>query len=77
MNDITYCTSADCPSKDCKIKLLNNKFQPGELISMADLSDECPDYYSDYDPQYCDGHFCSRDCEVCPYREEERGGEGD
>lgn len=43
MNDITYCT-ADCHAKDCEIKLLNNKFQPGELISMADFSDVCPDY---------------------------------
>ena len=22
--------------------------------------------YSQYDPDYCDGHFCCRDCECCP-----------
>ena len=29
--------------------------------------------YEDYDPQYCDGHYCPRDCEVCAYRAENRG----
>ena len=44
MKDLTYCTSTDCPSKECKIKLLNNKFQPGEIISMADFSGTCRFY---------------------------------
>ena len=44
MRDITYCSSADCPSKDCKIKIKNNKFQPGEIISMADFSGTCRYY---------------------------------
>lgn len=33
--------------------------------------------YSDYDPEYCDGHECPRDCEVCPWREENRGWDDD
>ena len=44
MRDITYCSSTDCPSKECRIKILNNKFQPGELISMADFSGVCRFY---------------------------------
>lgn len=44
MKDITYCTSTDCPPKECKIKVLNNKFQPGEIISMADFSGVCRFY---------------------------------
>ena len=28
--------------------------------------------YSDYDPEYCDGHFCPRDCDRCSYNEAER-----
>ena len=28
--------------------------------------------YSDYDPEYCDGHWCPRDCERCRYNEAER-----
>lgn len=44
MKDITYCTSTDCPSEECKIKLLNNKFQSGEIISMADFSGTCRFY---------------------------------
>lgn len=28
--------------------------------------------YEDYDPVYCDGHYCPRDCEICPYRAENR-----
>ena len=47
MRDITFCASADCPSKDCKIKVLNNKFQPGEIVSMADFSGVCR-YYIGY-----------------------------
>ena len=27
---------------------------------------------NDYDPKYCDGHYCPKDCEVCQYREENR-----
>ena len=42
--DITYCASADCPSAECKIKVNNNKFQPGEIISMADFSGVCRFY---------------------------------
>lgn len=42
--DITYCASADCPSKECKIKVTNNKFDPGEIISMADFSGVCRFY---------------------------------
>ena len=44
MRDITYCISADCPSKDCKIKVTNNKFKPGEIVSMADFSGVCRYY---------------------------------
>ena len=44
MKDITYCTSVACPSKDCKIKLLNNKFPPGTILSMADFSGQCRFY---------------------------------
>lgn len=44
MKDITFCSSTDCPSKDCRIKLLNNKFDPGEIISMADYSGVCRYY---------------------------------
>ena len=28
--------------------------------------------YQDYDPKYCDGHYCPRDCERCAYRAENR-----
>ena len=44
MKDITYCSSTDCPSTECKIKILNNKFEPGEIISMADFSGQCRFY---------------------------------
>lgn len=44
MKDITYCSSFDCPSTECKIKILNNKFEPGEIISMADFSGVCRFY---------------------------------
>ena len=46
MKDVTYCASADCPSTECKIKLTNNKskFEPGEIISMADFSGMCRFY---------------------------------
>lgn len=44
MKDITYCTSTDCPSKDCKVKLLNNKFAPGTILSIADFSKVCRYY---------------------------------
>lgn len=26
--------------------------------------------YELYDPAYCDGHFCPRDCEKCPVGEQ-------
>ena len=42
--DITYCASADCPSKECRIKVDNNTFRPGEIISMADFSGVCRFY---------------------------------
>lgn len=44
MKDITYCTSIACPSKECRIKVVNNSFQPGEIISMADFSGTCRFY---------------------------------
>jgi len=44
MADITYCSSTSCPSKECKIKVLNNKFNPGDLISIADFSGTCRFY---------------------------------
>lgn len=46
MKDVTYCASADCPSTECKLKLTNNKnkFEPGEIISMADFSGTCRFY---------------------------------
>lgn len=28
--------------------------------------------YQDYDPKWCDGHFCPRDCEICSFRAENR-----
>ena len=27
---------------------------------------------SEYDPIWCDGHYCPNDCEICPYRAENR-----
>lgn len=42
--DITFCSSPDCPSTECKIKLSNNKFEPHEIISMADFSGVCRFY---------------------------------
>ena len=44
MKDITYCSSADCPSKECKIRAQNQKFPPGTIISMADFSGTCRFY---------------------------------
>ena len=26
----------------------------------------------EYDPEWCDGHYCPKDCEKCPFREENR-----
>lgn len=26
----------------------------------------------EYDPVYCDGHYCPKDCDVCEFREENR-----
>jgi len=46
MKDVTYCASTDCPSTECKLKLTNNKFEPGEIISMADFSGTCRFYIS-------------------------------
>lgn len=42
--DITFCSSTDCPSKECKIRVLNQKFPPGTIISMADFSGTCRFY---------------------------------
>lgn len=44
MLDITYCTSTDCPSKDCKIKVISKEFKPKQIISMADFSCVCRYY---------------------------------
>ena len=44
MKDITYCTSIACPSKECRIKVTNNRFHPGDIISMADFSGTCRFY---------------------------------
>lgn len=44
MNDITWCVSKDCPSKDCKIHISKCKARPDELISMADFSGTCRYY---------------------------------
>ena len=44
MKDITYCASKDCPSKECRIKIGNNHFEPYEIISMADFSGVCRYY---------------------------------
>ena len=44
MKDVTYCVSSDCPSTECKLKLTNNTFEPGEIISMADFSGTCRFY---------------------------------
>lgn len=29
----------------------------------------------EYDPVYCDGHYCPKDCDGCPHREENREGD--
>ena len=29
-------------------------------------------YYSDYDPVWCDGHECPKNCDRCQWREENR-----
>ena len=42
MTDVTWCTSADCPSQDCKISI--RKCKEKGLISMADFSGECRYY---------------------------------
>ena len=26
--------------------------------------------YSAYDPEFCDGHYCCRDCDNCPWADE-------
>ena len=44
MRDVTFCASPDCPSKECKLKVENNKFEPGEIISIADFSGVCRFY---------------------------------
>lgn len=42
--DITYCAADDCPSKECRIKITNNHFNAGDIISMADFSGVCRFY---------------------------------
>lgn len=44
MRDITYCSSTDCPSRECKIRVLSQKFEPGEIFSMSDFSGTCRFY---------------------------------
>lgn len=44
MRDVTFCSSPDCPSTECRLKLTNNKFEPHELISEADFSGVCRFY---------------------------------
>ena len=44
MRDITYCYGYDCPSEKCPIRVTNNKFEPHELISIADFRGECRYY---------------------------------
>jgi len=44
MRDITFCSNKECPSKECKIKIANNHFQAGDIISMADFSGVCRFY---------------------------------
>lgn len=44
MRDVTFCSSPDCPSRECKLKVENNKFESGEIISIADFSEECRCY---------------------------------
>ena len=42
--DITYCAAQECPSTECKIKVTNNHFEAGDIISMADFSGVCRFY---------------------------------
>lgn len=46
MRDVTFCCTADCPSTECKVSVKNNRFEPGELISIADFGNggECRFY---------------------------------
>ena len=47
MNDITWCVSPDCPSKDCKIHIRNLPKPKGDeklIVSMADFSGVCRYY---------------------------------
>lgn len=64
MKDLTYCTAADCPSTECRIKLANNDIQPGTILSMTDFSCECRFYigwmYSRLEEDE-DGHFYFRE----------------
>ena len=38
------CAADDCPSKECRIKITNNHFNAGDIISVADLSGVCRFY---------------------------------
>ena len=43
--DITWCTSADCPSKNCKIHIRNlPRSNERQMVSVADLSEVCRYY---------------------------------
>ncbi len=44
MRDITFCSAKECPSTECHIKVTNNKFEPHEIISIADYSGVCRFY---------------------------------
>lgn len=44
MKDITYCCANECPSKECRIKITNNHFNAGGIISMADFAGVCRFY---------------------------------
>ena len=46
MNDITWCVSPDCPSKDCAIHIRNHPQIKDErqIVSMADFSGVCRYY---------------------------------
>jgi len=46
MKDITYCCANECPSKECQIKVTNNHFEAGDIISMADFAGVCRFYIS-------------------------------
>ena len=42
--DVTFCSSPDCPSTECRLKLSNYNFKPHTIISVADFSGVCRFY---------------------------------